>query len=296
MSKPLVSVIIPTRNRSEFVHKAVDSVLKQTDVDFELIIVDDASDDPPKPLYQRVESIGHRVLRQAHRQGPGPARNRGVAESKGHWLAFLDSDDHWLPGKLGAQLQSLDESGLQIGQVEEIWYRDGERVTPAKPHRMSAGDLFKRSLRSVCVSSSSVMLTRALWDQVGGFDEELFVCEDYELWLRVSAVAEFDLCPEQLVVKFGGHPDQLSRALPAMDRFRILGLLKNLDSEKFRDTEAAEFELARKLRILSKGSGKRGMTRVVELCSEITDSIPTEDWTHALSLARELLGHWPTEL
>ncbi len=288
----LISVIIPNRNRPVRARRAVESVLEQEGVEFELLVVDDKSDQVPTHLYEEIEEKGHQVLRRTTRLGPGAARNQGVKSSRGEWLAFLDSDDHWLPGKLAHQLAGLQRSGLEIGQVEEIWYRDGQRVNPPKAHKISGGDLWKRSLRSVCVSSSSVMLSRSLWEQAGGFDEELFVCEDYELWLRVAARAEFDFCPEPLVVKFGGHQDQLSKALPAMDRFRILGLVKNLAAGNFNKPEMAQAELSRKLRILSKGSAKRGMDRVVELCQQIEDS--RGDWNLCLELGRKLMTQWDT--
>lgn len=296
MSSPQVSVVMPIFNRSEAAARAVRSVLGQEGVDFELIVVDDASTEPADALYQQVEAAGHRVLRLTKNGGPGRARNHGCTVARGEWLAFLDSDDHWLPGKLSHHLASLQASGLSIGQTDEIWYRDGERVNPPKAHRISGGDLFRRSLRAVCVSSSTVMLERELFERMGGFDESFFVCEDYDLWLRVAATESFDYCPELLVVKYGGHDDQLSRALPAMDRYRILAIVKGLSSEfsslPEEKQEWARFELERKLRILSKGSAKRGMTRVVELCEEIKTTALEGDWKRTLALARELVGEW----
>ena len=292
-----VSVVMPVYNRRGVIARAVQSVLLQEGVDFELILVDDASPDPDEELYQEVLRLGHQVLRRSENRGPGAARNAGVEQASGEWLAFLDSDDHWLPGKLYHHLQSLEHSGLTIGQTDEIWYRDGQRVSPPKAHRIGGGDLFARSLRAVCVSSSTVMLKRRLFEEMGGFDESLFVCEDYDLWLRAAAREHFDYCTEALVVKFGGHQDQLSRALPAMDRFRILAILKALQRGEFSRNKEQEtmavFELKRKLRILNKGSAKRGLDEVIELCTQIHSLLEGSHYNEALEQARKLAKQWP---
>jgi glycosyltransferase involved in cell wall biosynthesis len=293
--KPEVSVIIPAYNRAKRLERAVRSVLEQGGVRFELLVVDDASEEPSEALYRELEELGHRVIRQERNSGPGPARNVGAKVARGEWLAFLDSDDHWLPGKLETHLSSLRSSGLRIGQAEEIWYRDGERVNPPKPHRIQGGDLFARSLKAVCVSSSTVMLKRELFWEHGGFDEELFVCEDYALWLSIAAQQEFEFCPEPLVVKYGGHDDQLSKALPAMDRFRILALLKGLHSGAFGEREeAAVKEVSRKLRILAKGSAKRGRVEAVDCCREIVEAVEESRYDRSVEHSRRLVGLWPT--
>lgn len=291
-----VSVIIPVYNRSLALRRAVDSVLLQKGVNFELIVVDDASSEPAERVFETVVEAGHRVLRLSENLGPGAARNRGVSESRGKWLAFLDSDDHWLPGKLEKHFNHLLKSGLSIGQAEEIWFRSGQRVNPPKPHRIGGGDLLRRSLKAVCVSSSTVMLLRSLFERSGGFDERMFVCEDYDLWLRISAREEFEFLDEPLVVKYGGDPDQLSQALPAMDRYRIFSILKGLRDGWFvrpEQGEAAFRELGRKLKILSKGAAKRELTRAVEMCAEIERFTSEGNWSEALSIAERLIALWP---
>lgn len=295
--RPEVSVIIPNYDRHSEMERAVDSVLAQEGVEFELLVVDDASSGPPLSLYERVEALGHRVLRGECRRGPGPCRNRAAELAGGEYLALLDSDDYWLPGKLSRQLESLRSSGLRIGQVEEIWIRDGVRVNPLKVHRMEAGDLFERSLRAVCVSPSSVLLERSLFFELGGFDEELFVCEDYDLWLRAAVGERFHLLSEALVVKHGGHADQLSRALPAMDRFRIRSLLKGLRSGLFgeRSTLASE-EAIRKTQIMLTGAEKRGEREVASLCRALIASCRSRDWESCWRLSGELLEFWPARV
>lgn len=291
----MVSVVVPVYNRASVVGRCLDSVLQQEGCEFELIVVDDASPEPAEAVYQRVRDQGHTVLIMEKNSGPGFCRNRGAEVAKGEWLSFLDSDDHWLPGKLSRHVEALSQSGLDIGQTSEIWYRDGQRVNPPKAHKISGGDLFKRSLKAVCVSSSTVMLKSDLFRRFGGFDEEMFVCEDYDLWLRIAAEKRFQHLDEELVVKFGGHEDQLSRALPAMDRYRILSILKWLSvSGAGEQREMARTELLRKLRILSKGSAKRERHRAVELCRELTLCADQERWDEGLKLADELNRCWPT--
>lgn len=285
---------MPVFNRAERLEPSVRSVLEQRDVSFEFLLIDDGSDQPAEAIYREVEQAGHRVVRLPENGGPGEARNVGAREARGEWLAFLDSDDHWLPDKLKTHLASLRDSGLAIGQAEEIWYRNGRRVSPPKAHRIQGGDLFKRSLRAVCVSSSTVMLRRELFWEHGGFDPEFFVCEDYDLWLRMAAREEFEYCPEPLVVKYGGHEDQLSAALPVMDRFRILSIVKGLGSGAFEGRkEVAVRELERKLRILSKGSAKHNRMNAVELCQSIEEAWSDGHHAKALELSRELVGIWP---
>ena len=287
-------MVIPNFNRQTVMERAVESVLSQTGVSFELLVVDDASEHPPEELYRRLREEGHRVLLGQQRRGPGPCRNWGAHQAKGRYLAYLDSDDHWLPGKLARQWESLRRSGLRIGQVEEIWYRDGVRASPLKVNRAQGGDQYERSLHAVCVSPSSVMLERELFLEMGGFDPQLFVCEDYDLWLRVAARESFDLLAEPLVVKHGGHPDQLSKALPAMDRFRLYALANGLRCAAFGERwPAARQELLRKAGILRKGSAKHGTAGAVKLCEELCQAVEGGDWEVAHSVSRELLHLWP---
>lgn len=295
MSRPDVSVIIPNRNRRDFMETAVASVLAQRDVSFELLVVDDASDNPPAELYRSLQEAGHRVLLGPLRRGPGPCRNWGAREARGSFLAFLDSDDHWLPGKLSRQLESLRASGLRVGQVAEIWYRNGVPVKPLKAHRVEAGDLYERSLSAICVSPSSVMLERDLFFEMAGFDEELFVCEDYDFWLRVAARERFEAVPEALVVKLGGHSDQLSKQLPAMDRFRLRALAKGLKAGAFGlRWEAARNELLRKASILEGGCGKRSNTpSAIETCQKLRAAAEVSDWDTAEAASLELMRLWP---
>ena len=254
----LVSVIIPTFNRWPMVGEAVDSVLAQTAADYELIVVDDGSTDET-PL--RLRDCGARltVLTQS-RRGVAAARNAGVRHATGSCLAFLDSDDLWHPGKLERQLDFMEGNpGAEICQTDEIWIRNGVRVNPRHRHRKPSGDIFRASLELCLVSPSAVMMRRELFERAGGFDESLPVCEDYDLWLRISKDTRIPLIPEALVTRRGGHADQLSRSTWGFDRFRVTSIANLIEAGL--DAEKAGWALeamAKKVTILAQGFRKRG--------------------------------------
>jgi glycosyltransferase involved in cell wall biosynthesis len=262
MSSPLVSVIIPTYNRSSFVLEALDSVLKQTFEDFELIVVDDGSTDGTKKALTPYQ--GRFIYHFQDNQGVSAARNRGIQTARGKWIAFLDDDDLWLPEKIETQIKFFSKTpDAMICQTEEIWIRNGRRVNPRKKHQKFSGDIFAPSLLLCLVSPSAVMIKRELFEQVGCFDETLPACEDYDLWLRISAQFPIFLIDRPLVVKRGGHSDQLSRTTPALDRFRIQALVKILGSGRISSGQydLAYQELKNKCRIYGHGCLKRGKAK-----------------------------------
>lgn len=255
---PVVSVIIPTYNRWPMVGEAVESILAQTYRSFELIVVDDGSQDGTA---EQLSGYGSRlrVLRQP-RRGVAAARNLGVRISVGRYLAFLDSDDLWQRRKLATQAAFMEtRPEVQICQTEEIWIRRGVRVNPKRRHRKPAGDIFRASLDLCLVSPSAVMMTRDLFEREGGFDETFPVCEDYDLWLRIAADTPVHLIPQALVLKRGGHQDQLSRSTWGLDRFRVLAIRKLLDAGLRGEKRMWAIKtLARKVAILAKGARRRG--------------------------------------
>ena len=272
LNKPLVSVIIPTYNRGWILQEAIDSVLDQDFSDYELIVVDDGSNDNTREI---LGAYGDRitVLRQPNR-GVSAARNRGINEAAGQLIAFLDSDDLWLPGKLSTQVGFFeDNADVVINQTQEIWIRNGQRVNPKKRHHKFSGMIFERSLALCLVSPSAVMIKKSLFDIVGVFDEDLPACEDYDLWLRISCRYPVHLIDIELIIKRGGHDDQLSAVYPAMDRFRVASLEAALQGEgesKFRTLLVNE--LRRRLQILAGGSLKRGLLeQAAEYDAKVTE-------------------------
>jgi glycosyltransferase involved in cell wall biosynthesis len=262
----LVSVIIPTFNRCGLVREAVASACVQRGTEFEVVIVDDGSTDDTAAALENEFGARVRILRTENR-GVAAARNLGVAASRGELIAFLDSDDLWLPGKLAAQTAFFAaRPEAEICQTEEIWIRNGVRVNPCAHHRKPSGDIFEPSLRRCLVSPSAVMLRRELFERVGGFDERLLVCEDYDLWLRIARDTPVWLIDRPLVIKRGGHADQLSRRFWGMDRFRVEALTRLLEGELTPAQRQATLSvLTKKCTILAKGAARRGRHAEAEM-------------------------------
>ena len=257
MSQPLVSVIIPTYNRAALVREAIDSVLAQDYPWLEVIVVDDGSGDHT-PAVVHAFDAALTCIQQPH-TGVSAARNRGVAASHGELVAFLDSDDLWLPSKVAAQVALFQQQPqMQACYTDEIWMRHGVRVNPRQIHQKHAGWIFLHSLPRCIISPSSIMLRRGLWDRLGGFDERLPACEDYDLWLRLTATVPVTLLPERLIVKRGGHADQLSHCVPVLDQYRITALEKILATPlTLPQRRAVLAHLVQKCRIVAQGAHKR---------------------------------------
>jgi glycosyltransferase involved in cell wall biosynthesis len=254
-----VSVIIPTYNRASSVSRAVSSVLEQTFRDFELIVVDDGSiDDTPAALSRFDGKIS--VIKHPENLGVSAARNSGIKASQAPLIAFLDSDDYWLPEKLDIQVQYFSENpSAVVCQTEEIWVRNGVRVNPWNKHLKPTGNIFERSLKLCVVSPSAVMMRHVIFDEVGLFDEDFPVCEDYDLWLRIACRHPIHLINKFFLVKEGGHPDQLSSMLKGMDRYRIKAMVKLLEKDCLSEAQisAVHLELEKKCRIYGNGCIKR---------------------------------------
>jgi len=253
-----VSVIIPTYNRGWILKEAVESVLAQDFTDYELIVVDDGSTDDTGDI---LAGYGRNimVLRQTNR-GVSAARNRGIAAARAQLVALLDSDDLWLPQKLTRQVDFFKiKPEALICQTEETWVRNGVRVNPKKRHHKFSGMIFEASLALCLVSPSAVMIRRELFDYVGLFDESLPACEDYDLWLRISCRYPVYLIDEPLIIKRGGHADQLSKEA-GLDRYRIAAIKKILDSGQLSESQsrAAVPTLQKKCMIYAAGCRKRG--------------------------------------
>jgi len=255
-----VSIIIPTFNRASKVARAISSVLSQTISDYEIIVVDDGSTDRTSLA---LTSFGShiRVITHFEQLGVSAARNTGVKSTRSPFIAFLDSDDYWLPEKLAVQLSFFLEHPEAVAcQTQEKWIRNGLLVNPKKKHLKPSGDIFSQSLKLCLVSPSAVMLKRSLMEEVGLFDETFPCCEDYDLWLRVTCRYPVHLIDQTLVVKEGGAADQLSRNHPGMDAYRIKAILKMIQVGWLNDTQLASAlqELRVKCSIYGKGCIKRG--------------------------------------
>ena len=267
---PLVSVIIPTYNRGWIIKEAIDSILAQDYTEFELIVVDDGSTDHTSDV---LDSYGDdiKVLFQKNK-GVSAARNRGIAEASGKFIAFLDSDDLWLPQKLTVQIEFFNQTpDALICQTEEVWIRNGLRVNPKKRHKKPSGMIFNPSLELCLVSPSAVMIRRSLFGRVGKFDETLPACEDYDLWLRISCRFPVHLIDTPLIIKRGGHGDQLS-SRAGLDRFRIKAIEKIIKRGILSDDQyrAAVITLKKKCDIYAAGCRKRGREEEVRYYTSLS--------------------------
>ncbi len=258
-----ISVIIPTYNRIDTIGRAIDSVLLQHDPAQEVIVVDDGSDDGSADFVE--QGYPQIQLIQQPNSGVSAARNAGLRKANCDWIALLDSDDEWHPTKLQKQRRALSDSEQLICHTDEIWIRNGKRVNPKNRHKKPEGWIFQASLPLCCVSPSSVMIHQSVFDQIGLFDESLPACEDYDLWLRIFSRYPVVLVNEALLVKYGGHDDQLSRKYWGMDRFRVSALSKIVDQKHLSeaDRHAALLVMFRKIEVLLNGFRKRGKNKEV---------------------------------
>jgi glycosyltransferase involved in cell wall biosynthesis len=307
----LVSVIIPTYNRKDFILKAISSVFEQTYKNYELIVVDDASNDNTETIlneyfetfannrskdhsfkdnfknegfsslldskeydfnYKYLKKYKYKLyiyytkqgepikyIKLFKNKGVSVARNIGISIARGALVSFLDSDDLWLKDKLEKQVALYSKEAYKLCHTDEIWIRNKVRVNPMKKHKKKGGDIFSNSLSLCFVSPSSAILEKSLFNTVGIFDESMLACEDYDLWLRIFINHEVSYIDEKLIIKNGGHSDQLSRKYWGMDRYRVRSLIKliktkNIDKEK---KILIKNTLVYKLKILKKGSLRR---------------------------------------
>ncbi len=253
------SVIIPTYNRRDFLPKAVDSVLNQSFKDLELIVVDDGSTDGTGHMLKNYKDERLIYLRQEN-GGVSRARNRGLEQAMGRYIAFLDSDDWWLKDKLKKTRETIDHNpGYNIFHTQEKWYRNGQILNQKKKHRKPSEYVFKRCLRLCCISISTSVVKRDIFKEVGVFDVNFPACEDYDFWLRVAARYPVYLIDRVLTEKEGGHSDQQSRKYMGMDRFRVKAITKLMDSGILSQKQYREAftELKRKCKIYANGCFKR---------------------------------------
>ena len=268
---PQITAILPTWNRAEWLEKSIQSVLDQTFGDFELVVVDDASKDSTAEIIERYSGKIRTIVFSENR-GVSAARNAAIKNSDSEWIAFLDSDDFWHPDKLQKQIaQTKMRPACPLHFTDEIWIRNGVRVNPKKKHQKKEGWIFQPSLALCLMAPSTVILRRELFEVHGLFDENLPVCEDYDLWLRLTAQHPVALLNEKLMTRHGGHADQLSRSDWGIDRYRVQSIQKILKTESLRpeDRTAAIRMLIEKCGILAKGFRKRGNLKEVEKYEKI---------------------------
>ncbi|MCP4472531.1 MAG: glycosyltransferase family 2 protein [Gammaproteobacteria bacterium] len=260
-----ISVVIPSYNRRHTLERALQSVFEQTSPVDEVILVDDGSTDDSAVMTAQLFPET-KIIRQSN-HGVSAARNRGIRAARHDWIALLDSDDSWLPHKI----QSIREAALQhpghvLYHSDEIWMRRCVRVNPMQKHRKSGGWIFKQCLPLCAISPSASVLRKSTLQTLDLFDESLPACEDYDLWLRLCHRFPVYFIEQALIIKYGGHEDQLSRKYPAMDRYRVRALHRLLETESLsaEHFEAARATLRTKLDILWKGARKHGNYQLID--------------------------------
>lgn len=240
--------------------RALASVLAQTHGALDVLVVDDGSGDDTRERLARLADPRVRVLVHDRPRGVSAARNTGLAAARGDYVALLDSDDEWLPAKIERLLAFARAGDYAVCQNQEIWLRGGRRVNPGTAQQKIDGWFFEAALARCLVSPSSVLLTREFFQTVGGFDESLPACEDYDLWLRALLRYPVGLLDQWLTVRHGGRPDQLSAAFVGLDLFRIrsmLGLLGRPELTAWH-FNCIKKELRRKTDVYVRGCQKNG--------------------------------------
>lgn len=260
----MISVVIPTYNRAGFLEQAIESVMVQSMPAMEIIIVDDGSTDDTHSLVMALRQKSAVPIRYLYQENEGAAaaRNAGIRECRQQYIAFLDSDDRWLPRKLERQFAAMvNNPEYPVSHTREIWYRRGKRVNQRKKHDPPHGYIFEQSLKMCVVGMSTVMIDREAFNRFGLFNEELPCCEDYDLWLRMSCKVPFYRLEEQLICKDGGREDQLSALHRlGMDVYRINSICNLLAGDQLNTTQTVQAfaELERKCLIYGNGCLKHG--------------------------------------
>lgn len=260
-----ISVVIPSYNRKHTLEHALQSVFDQESPVEEVILVDDGSSDGSKTMVEQAFP-GVKILRQQN-LGVSAARNRGIEAARFDWIALLDSDDSWLPAKIGEIRRAhRQHPEFVLFHSDEIWMRNGVRVNPMVKHRKSGGWIFEQCLPLCAISPSASVIKKSVLESLGMFDETLPACEDYDLWLRLCHRYPVHYLDQPLIVKYGGHADQLSRQHPAMDQYRIRALHRLLVGANLSPDQraAATGMLRTKLDILIGGAVKHGNQKLLD--------------------------------
>ena len=252
-----ITVVIPTYNRQLLLKRALNSAICQSYKPHEIIVIDDGStDETKKQIKQHYPEI--RYILQNH-SGVSAARNVGIQNAKSEWIAFLDDDDEWDKQKLRIQINSLKkQTEYLIAHTDEKWIRNGNRINQKEIHKKKGGYIFNDCLPLCIISPSSVILHKNIFKKIGLFDESLPACEDYDLWLRICSKYHVLYIDQELVIKHGGHEDQLSKKYWGMDRFRIKALSNiinkgNLEKD---ENESAIRMMHEKINIYQNGAKK----------------------------------------
>jgi len=285
--RPVVSIILPTYNRLPYLRDAVASVLAQTYRDWELIIADDGSAaETMTYLRTLVDVPGVRLLALAHSGNPPAVRNAALREARGEYIAFLDSDDVWVPNKLALQVASLRSQSARRWSYAKCVMVDN-LLNPLAGARAKQGFATDGLLKDeVVVVQSSVVASRELIAAAGGYAEDLPVCGDYDLYVRLAQRSEVDFINEPLVL-VRRHNEHYCDDLTALkdlrrclEKIQRSGIARHLDSVVGRRRAAVSAGIAR-------GYAAAGLRRHVlsSLLSSARYSWAYRDWWYGAMAA-----------
>ena len=277
---PLVSVVIPVHNRARVLGRAMGSVLAQTLQDLEVVVVDDGSTDDSARAAASFEDPRIRVIRLPQNRGVSHARNTGIRESRGRFVAFLDSDDEWLPEKLERQVARIQACPPEDETLVSCWYVRYDDFT----HRIAAptrtigrGDAFDHIVRGRVPLPSCALMPRAIVDAIGGLDETLPAFEDCELGFRLADHStRFVEVSDVLVIKhehgaaqMTGDPNLMLRAFLALDRkwgSRILQRCGRRAHRRWQARFLASIGYVRVRQALARGDRLTSLRHSLNLC------------------------------
>ncbi|WP_457746480.1 glycosyltransferase family 2 protein [Sulfurimonas sp.] len=228
-----ITVVIPTYNRYNLLKRALDSVFSQTHQPQEVIVIDDGSNDD---TYKIKEDFPQIIYIFQKNKGVSATRNRAILEAKYEWIAFLDDDDEWHESKLEKQMYFHQKHpNILMSYTAEKWVRNDIVVKIPKKYKKIGQDAFVENLSYCNIAPSSVIVHKSILNATGLFDEELEVCEDYDLWLRIASKYTIGLLNEKLIVKYAGHENQLgfSKNMDSI-RIEILQRLMNINIDPIR--------------------------------------------------------------
>lgn len=211
---PKVSIVIPTYNRAWLLRKAILSVLNQTYQDFEIIVVDDASNDNTIDVISALNDKRIKYIRNEYNKGEAGARNTGILNTNGQYIAFLDDDDEWLPKKLELQVNKFENSPQKVGLIYtgiiRYHYKENKLIRKNQSIPLHKGEMYHILMkRNIIGPPSCVLIRRKCMEKIGLFDSAIAYGLDYDYWIRISKHFDFKYLSEPLV-KYRVHENRLS--------------------------------------------------------------------------------------
>lgn len=288
---PQVSVIIPTYNSASYLREAVESVLSQTYRDFEILVIDDGSTDETPEIVKRYG----RQVRYLHQSNSGVAvaRNRGISESQGQYVAFLDSDDTWFPRKLECQMEALTRARLARASSTAylVTRSDLTPIAERQNHRHGAA-LEDLLLRGTIVFISTVVCEKSLLDLTGGFDPTLSQCADWDMWIRLAGHTEFVAVDEPLV-NYRQHENNMSRNAQLLERDSLCVLEKAFAMELPAYLRAQRrYIFARNYMVLAGTYFQSGQYRDFVRCAVRAIALDFRHFTYLLEFPARVVGRY----